>query len=226
MSMGPPGRSSRARTLAFGVIGLAVSGSSGGRPLRTVPGLTVVSASSARVESSPTATGVLSARDLGTMVRRAWQYQRVTQALSMFNLAPTMTAPVIDAVVRQAASVDLDPLLIVAVIAYENPELATGAVSAAGARGIMQVMPRWTASFSSVCGDDLSVVETNVCFGVRILKLHIDDAHGSVERGLLAYVGCVRQPGCRRYPGLVLKRRQALARLLGMTPSSGSHAQG
>ena len=133
----------------------------------------------------------------------------------MFHMATSITAPVIEAVDRQAASVGVDPLLVVAIITYENPELAADAVSSAGAQGIMQVMPRWRTSFRSVCGDDLTVVETNVCFGVRILKLHIDDAHGSVERGLLSYVGCVRRPGCRRYPELVLGRRLRLAQLLG-----------
>jgi hypothetical protein len=73
------------------------------------------------------------------------------------------------------------------------------------------VMPQWGPSFRAACGEDLLAIETNVCFGVRILQSHIDDAHGSLAAGLLGYVGCVKNLACRQYPELVLRRWHALS---------------
>ena len=100
-------------------------------------------------------------------------------------------------------------VLIVAIIAHENPDLNPDATSPAGALGIMQVMPQWLGAFRAECGADLHAVETNVCFGVRVLQEHVNDAGGSLTAGLRRYVGCSSTGACARYPGRVLKRWEA-----------------
>jgi soluble lytic murein transglycosylase-like protein len=134
------------------------------------------------------------------------RYREVAIALKGFGIANARVGPVALAIEREAVRTGIDPLLIAAVISAENPELKPRAKSPAGALGIMQVMPLWLPSFRKICGDDLRRIDTNVCFGVRVLKTHITEANGSVEQGLLAYVGCVRDVACRDYPRRVIKR--------------------
>jgi len=134
------------------------------------------------------------------------RYREVAVALRGFGIANARVGPVALAVEREAVRTGIDPLLIAAVISAENPELKPRAKSRAGALGIMQVMPLWLPSFRKICGDDLRRIDTNVCFGARVLKTHITEANGSVEKALLSYVGCVRDVACREYPRRVLKR--------------------
>ena len=135
------------------------------------------------------------------------QHRQLVAAFDGFGVAADRTGPVVAAVEREARRFGIDPLLVAAVIAMENPDLNPSSVSSAGAVGIMQVMPQWGRSFRERCGGgDLTDVGTNVCFGVNVLQSHIDDAQGSVPRGLLAYVGCVKDVACRRYPEAVIRR--------------------
>jgi soluble lytic murein transglycosylase-like protein len=207
-----PSSARRTRSLAFGLVGFAVTVSSGGEAMDNVRSA-IDAMRSPAVEAVAIATMVPSAPALHALIRRAWRHRQIAQALGTLEADAALTGSAAAAVERESERTGVDPLLVVAVIAYENPELDPGAVSPAGALGIMQVMPRWKASFRNDCGDDLLSVDTNICFGVRILQLHIDDAGGSMERGLLAYVGCVKDLACRRYPELVLRRRVALSEL-------------
>jgi len=140
------------------------------------------------------------------------RHRQLVAAFATFGVDEARTAPVVTAVDRYARRFGIDPLLVAAVIAMENPDLNPQSVSPAGATGIMQVMPQWIRSFRSRCGgDDLTNVDTNVCFGVNVLQLHIDDAMGSVQQGLLGYVGCVNDTACRRYPDRVMRRWRGAA---------------
>lgn len=139
----------------------------------------------------------------------AQEMAALTGALSAHGAPRVRAHRVAGAVRRSARAVGLDPWLIVAVIRYENADLVPGAQSAAGAVGVMQVMPQWGPVFRRVCGSDLTRVETNICVGTRVLKMHLQDAGGSPYEGLLAFNGC-RSAGCRSYPALVLTRWAAL----------------
>lgn len=142
-----------------------------------------------------------------SLAARFAQHRQLLAAFARFGVSEKRTAPVIAAVEREARRFGIDPLLVAAVIAHENPDLNPSSVSSAGALGIMQVMPQWMPSFRARCGgDDLTNVDINICYGVNVLQVHIDDARGSVPRGLLAYVGCVTDIPCRRYPDSVMRR--------------------
>jgi soluble lytic murein transglycosylase-like protein len=133
----------------------------------------------------------------------------ITRALESAGAEHPRAHRVARAIHRTTRGTDIDPFLVVAIIRYENKELVQASTSSAGATGIMQVMPRWVPSFRARCGNDLTHVETNICMGVRVLRVHLADARGSLARGLLAFNGC-KSESCRRYPELVLRRHAAL----------------
>ena len=109
--------------------------------------------------------------------------------------------PAAAAIMKYARLHALDPLLVVGVIGVENASLKPRARSRVGARGVMQVMPSWRQDIRN-CGDDLRLIQVNVCFGTRILRIALDES-SSVREALLRYNGCVRTPGCHKYADAV-----------------------
>ena len=109
--------------------------------------------------------------------------------------------PAAAAIMKYARLHALDPLLVVGVIGVENAALKPRARSRVGARGVMQVMPSWRQDIRN-CGDDLRLIQVNVCFGTRILRIALDQST-SVREALLRYNGCVRTPGCHKYADAV-----------------------
>jgi soluble lytic murein transglycosylase-like protein len=74
------------------------------------------------------------------------------------------------------------PRSLLVATAYEESQMDPGAVSPAGARGLLQVMPS-TARSLRLDGDDPAA---NVLAGARYLRLQLD-RFGSVELALSAY---------------------------------------
>lgn len=110
------------------------------------------------------------------------------------------------ALVREGMAADVDPRLLLAVVRVENPWLEPGALSPAGAVGLMQVMPFHAGAWGCE-SEDLTDPETNVCHGTRILAHALRRLDGDLERALLRYNGCVRgtnTPDCHSYPSRVL----------------------
>lgn len=106
-------------------------------------------------------------------------------------------------VLRQSNIWDADPLMVTAIISVENPRLVANAISTAGARGIMQIMPLWAESRLRSCGHDLLHDRTNLCYGVRIWRFYVARHDYSHSKALLGYNGCVRTRGCERYATIV-----------------------
>jgi soluble lytic murein transglycosylase-like protein len=106
------------------------------------------------------------------------------------------------ALVREGANADVDPRLLLAVVAVENPWLEPGARSPSGAVGLMQVMPFHAGAWG--CGSsDLTDLEVNICHGTNILADAIRRQDGDLRRALLRYNGCVRgtdTPDCHLIP--------------------------
>ncbi|MEM7083619.1 MAG: lytic transglycosylase domain-containing protein [Pseudomonadota bacterium] len=101
----------------------------------------------------------------------------------------------------EAHRVDLPPELILAVIDIES-NFDRYALSYAGARGMMQIMPFWLKEIGRP-DDNLFDVPTNLRFGCTILRLYIDRERGDLAKGLARYNGSV---GRRVYSDKVLKR--------------------
>jgi soluble lytic murein transglycosylase-like protein len=84
------------------------------------------------------------------------------------------------------------------------------AISPAGARGYMQVMPFWTRTLGDGDERKLFHMQTNLRFGCVILRYCLDREQGDVPLGLGRYNG---SRGQAAYPNAVLQsqRRWQLA---------------
>ena len=99
----------------------------------------------------------------------------------------------------EAKRAGLDPQLVLGLIQVESA-FRKYAVSSAGARGLMQVMPFW---IKVIGGDDdnLFHLRTNLRFGCVILRHYIDIEKGDLYRALGRYNGSLGRP---EYPNMVL----------------------
>ncbi len=100
----------------------------------------------------------------------------------------------------EAMRAGLDPQLVLAVMDVES-HFRKYAVSKAGARGLMQVMPFWVKVIG-VPGQDLFVERINLRYGCTILRYYIDREHGNLFNALGRYNGTLGQAA---YPNRVLK---------------------
>lgn len=75
------------------------------------------------------------------------------------------------------------------------------AISPAGARGLMQVMPFWLQEIGHP-NDNLFHVQTNLRLGCTILRYYLDQEHGNLSRAFARYNGSL---GSNHYPALVFK---------------------
>ncbi len=101
----------------------------------------------------------------------------------------------------EAARADLTPELVLAVIDVES-NFDRYAISVAGARGLMQIMPFWLNEIGRP-DDNLIHVGTNLRFGCTILKYYLDLEDGDIQRALGRYNGSL---GKRKYPNKVLDK--------------------
>ncbi len=94
----------------------------------------------------------------------------------------------------------LDSQIVLAIIQVES-NFRKYAVSSAGARGFMQVMPFWVGLIGRR-GDNLFDLRTNLRFGCAILKHYLDLEKGDLTRALARYNGSLGKPD---YPNLVYR---------------------
>ena len=99
----------------------------------------------------------------------------------------------------EATRARLDPQLVLGVIEVESG-FRKYAVSRAGARGYMQVMPFWVKLIGQP-GHNLFHLRTNLAYGCAILRFYLDMEKGDYFRALGRYNGSLGQP---EYPNLVL----------------------
>ena len=91
----------------------------------------------------------------------------------------------------EATRAGLDPQLVLGVIQVESA-FNKYAISDAGARGYMQVMPFWIREIGNK-GDDLFEMRTNLRFGCTILRYYLDLEKGNLFRALGRYNGSLGQ---------------------------------
>ena len=99
----------------------------------------------------------------------------------------------------EATRARLDPQLVLGVIEVESG-FRKYAVSRAGARGYMQVMPFWLQLIGER-GHNLFHLRTNLAYGCAILRHYLDIEKGDYFRALGRYNGSLGKP---EYPNLVL----------------------
>ena len=98
----------------------------------------------------------------------------------------------------EAKRAGLDPLLVLGVIEVES-RFRKYAISTAGARGYMQVMPFWV-NLIGVRENNLFHLSTNLRYGCTILRHYLDIEKGDLYRALGRYNGSLGKP---KYPNLV-----------------------
>ncbi len=100
----------------------------------------------------------------------------------------------------EATRAGLDPQLVLGVIQVESG-FRKYAISKAGARGYMQVMPFWRTLIGE-SGQNLFNLRTNLRYGCTILRHYLDIERGDTFRALGRYNGSL---GKSRYPNAVLR---------------------
>jgi soluble lytic murein transglycosylase-like protein len=98
----------------------------------------------------------------------------------------------------EAKRAGLDPQMVLGLIQVESA-FRKYAVSVAGARGFMQIMPFWIKEIGSN-DSNLFHLRTNLRFGCVILRHYLDIEKGNVFRALGRYNGSLGQA---EYPNLV-----------------------
>lgn len=178
--------------------------------LAGVPAVTNASAAAPEQALSPAFRKQLraAARQIGGFKKpfqaRVWLLDMSTRLKNYVPDADRRTR-LLKIVHRQARRHDLDPQLVLAVMTVES-HFQRFAISSAGARGLMQIMPFW----KKVIGrnrDNLFNVQTNLRYGCTILAHYLEMEDGNMTRALARYNGSL---GSYRYPGLVYEalRRQ------------------
>lgn len=114
-----------------------------------------------------------------------------------------------------AQKANLDPLLILSVVAIEssfNPIAESGY----GARGLMQVVPRFHSDKLMAHGGERALLEpsVNIQVGTQILQTYIRQT-GSLKRGLQRYGGASDDPHSR-YAHKVFAEQERMRRVLGL----------
>ncbi|MBV8210044.1 MAG: transglycosylase SLT domain-containing protein [Burkholderiaceae bacterium] len=129
----------------------------------------------------------------------------VAQYLSRrYHVADEAVRPLVLAAREAGRESQLDPLLILAVMAVES-SLNPFAESPVGAQGLMQVMTSVHSTRFELDGDQFTALEpvANIRVGSAILSDSIRRG-GSVERGLQLYVGAGNLQGDGGYAGRVM----------------------
>jgi soluble lytic murein transglycosylase-like protein len=98
----------------------------------------------------------------------------------------------------EAKRAGLDPQLVLGLIQIES-NFRKHAVSSAGARGYMQVMPFWVKLIGAK-DHNLFHIRTNLRYGCTILRHYLDMEKGDLYRALGRYNGSLGRP---EYPALV-----------------------
>jgi soluble lytic murein transglycosylase-like protein len=111
----------------------------------------------------------------------------------------------LEAVWYESRRAGLETALVLALIQVESG-FRKYAISSAGARGYMQVMPFWVRSIGD--GDDrrLFHLQTNLRFGCVILRHYLDRERGDLFLALGRYNG---SRGKAQYPDMVFGARKA-----------------
>jgi soluble lytic murein transglycosylase-like protein len=110
-----------------------------------------------------------------------------TMLRAQFRVAPMESLKIARAVLIESDRHAISPVLLLAVMAVES-SFDRHAVSVAGARGLMQILP--AAHPQLIAGaTDLSDPAINVRIGSTILRRYLDESDGDIDAALFRYSG-------------------------------------
>ena len=130
-----------------------------------------------------------------------------------YRVAEAASATYVSSAYRSGVEFSLDPLLILAVMAVESSYNPV-AESRVGARGLMQIIPRWHPEKLLEHGGEYALLdpEVNIQVGARILREYMARA-GEMQAALQMYNGALDEPTAR-YAGKVLAEKARLRQFL------------
>jgi len=120
-----------------------------------------------------------------------WLTDMATRLKSWDDIPVTERMQILKIVHQEAMHAGITPELILSLIQVES-NFDRFALSSAGARGLMQVMPFWLDELNRP-HDDLFDIRTNIRFGCIILKHYMDRERGNHARALARYNGSTGQ---------------------------------
>ncbi len=123
----------------------------------------------------------------------------MSRRLEKFVKDPASRISLLKQVHYEARRVGLEPELVLAVIEVES-RFDEFAISVAGARGLMQVMPFWLDEIG-ISDRNLFKIRTNLRMGCTILRYYIDMEPNDLGRALARYNGSL---GRTVYPNKVI----------------------
>lgn len=133
----------------------------------------------------------------GTENAHKWLYEMGNRLQSRIPDRKTRTA-FLKTLYYEANRNGLDPQMVLGLIQVESA-FRKYAVSSAGARGYMQVMPFWIKSIGEP-QHNLFALRTNLRYGCVILRHYLDMEKGDIFRALGRYNGSLGRP---EYPDAV-----------------------
>jgi soluble lytic murein transglycosylase-like protein len=141
------------------------------------------------------------------------QVQLARYLARRFLVAGEATERMVGAAYRAARDVGLDPLLVLAVISVES-RFNPIAESVMGARGLMQIIPKYHQAKLAQLGGDSALwdPESNIRVGALILQEYVHRT-GTLEAGLQYYNGAFWD-GNAHYANKVLAERARLLDVL------------
>ncbi len=123
----------------------------------------------------------------------------MSQRLEKFVPDPKIRIEMLKQVHYEATRVNVEPELVLALIEVES-HFDEFAISVAGARGLMQVMPFWLDEIG-ISDKNLFKIRTNLRMGCTILRYYMDMEPDDLGRALARYNGSL---GRTVYPNKVI----------------------
>jgi hypothetical protein len=170
------------------------------------------------VQVAPTASGTIRHEGISVLVSTADTENPEYRALAVYlsrryRVAQDATEQLVGAAHEAGSSTGLDPLLILAVMAVES-RFNPIAESVVGAKGLMQVMPRYHKDKLEALGGEDSVLDPmiNILVGARILKDAVRRG-GGLMPGLQLYNGAF-DDSTQRYALKVMAVKQRMQQML------------
>jgi Transglycosylase SLT domain len=142
-----------------------------------------------------------------------------------YRVSVEMTTDVVAKAHAIGAELKLDPLLILAVISVES-RFNPVAESVMGAKGLMQVIPRYHSDkFEPLGGEKVAFdPQANIFVGAKILKEYLRRT-GDLADALQLYVGATSDENENGYSGKVMAERDRLNQILRQFLSQNRTAQ-
>jgi soluble lytic murein transglycosylase-like protein len=186
-----------AGALAGGWCGPALAGRQAEEPLADAV-RTALSAAVAR-DAPPRLSFVSSEQRLGFL---RWQ-AAMGERLKRYKTEAHTRAEFLETLWYEASRAGLEPALVLGLVQVESG-FRKYAISSAGARGYMQVMPFWARLIGDGDASRLFHLQTNLRFGCVILRHYLDTERGDLFLALGRYNGSRGKPD---YPNAVLANR-------------------